>query len=565
MNIVFFKHNLMLAGFVLLGQTITAQATVEFDQDVTPEVIYGSGNANGSFTTDRNNGIEVGLRAKIPFVGTTNSNGDGTYSFTLLETDHDNNPGTDNRWNFDFTVNTDFDNSTSDNLDQYFYELGLDTDPSLGVDYTISDPINAVAAALYGHSVGDNSTGNGQGTEPGIFAYAGALGTNNVLQNSWAYEFSSTGVDPADYDPDIPGTYAVYFQVSDGNGIVARTDIQVLIGGAPAAVAPNAPAIPDLITDSGSVDSDDVTNVNTPTFDVQCTVDTHEVNLYSDQPVADSNIATHQCSTVGIEQVTANVVLADTTHNITYTETNVVGESPQSPSLAVLIDTAEPLDPVIDGIGNTFTTITGTAESNSSITITGTTCTNAPISADINGDWSCDLVAPLNEMVVVSATATDLAGNVSAQIDAVVQDVNDAPSFSVTCELDATDVTGLSNSVVFIPAYAFGFSVGPANEASQDYIMSIAAQLGGDPDGLILSASINPTGDLTLDIDTTKNSVATMELTMQDDGGVALGGIDTTVIAFNVHHYADLSMDPNFMSLDPNDILYKNTFDACRQ
>lgn len=42
-------------------------------------------------------GVELGLRAKIPCAGTLNSNGDGTYSHTLLETDHDNNPGTPNR------------------------------------------------------------------------------------------------------------------------------------------------------------------------------------------------------------------------------------------------------------------------------------------------------------------------------------------------------------------------------------------------------------------------------------------------------------------------------------
>ena len=56
---------------------------LEFDQAVTPEVIFGSGNVNGAFTTNRHDGVEVGLRAKQrhPPLNDFNSNGDGTYSF----------------------------------------------------------------------------------------------------------------------------------------------------------------------------------------------------------------------------------------------------------------------------------------------------------------------------------------------------------------------------------------------------------------------------------------------------------------------------------------------------
>ena len=58
-----------------------AFADIEFDQDVTPDVIFGTGNDNGAFTTDRRNGVEIGLRGKLRFNGvgqpenTFNSNG----------------------------------------------------------------------------------------------------------------------------------------------------------------------------------------------------------------------------------------------------------------------------------------------------------------------------------------------------------------------------------------------------------------------------------------------------------------------------------------------------------
>ena len=64
-----------------------AYAVVSFDQNVTSNAIFGSGNANGGFTVDRSNGVELGLRCKVRFnasnapENTFNSNDDGTYSF----------------------------------------------------------------------------------------------------------------------------------------------------------------------------------------------------------------------------------------------------------------------------------------------------------------------------------------------------------------------------------------------------------------------------------------------------------------------------------------------------
>lgn len=64
-----------------------AHAVISFDQNVTSNAIFGSGNANGGFTVDRSNGVELGLRSKVSFnasnasENTFNSNDDGTYSF----------------------------------------------------------------------------------------------------------------------------------------------------------------------------------------------------------------------------------------------------------------------------------------------------------------------------------------------------------------------------------------------------------------------------------------------------------------------------------------------------
>jgi hypothetical protein len=58
----------LLLAAAALGVAGPAQAqSLLFDQDVTPDVIFGSGNANGAFTIDQSNGIELGLRGKLRF------------------------------------------------------------------------------------------------------------------------------------------------------------------------------------------------------------------------------------------------------------------------------------------------------------------------------------------------------------------------------------------------------------------------------------------------------------------------------------------------------------------
>ena len=76
------------AAFLSIGAfSAPAHAVVSFDQNVSSNVIFGSGNANGGFTVDRRNGVELGLRSKVRFnalnapENTFNSNDDGSHSF----------------------------------------------------------------------------------------------------------------------------------------------------------------------------------------------------------------------------------------------------------------------------------------------------------------------------------------------------------------------------------------------------------------------------------------------------------------------------------------------------
>lgn len=119
-----------LAGLALLVCTSGHAMGLQFDQLVTPDVIFGDGNANGAFTVDRSNGVELGLRGKLRHDGSGlpqnvfNSNGDGTYSFDAGVAPGQSFPTA--VWSFEWSVNTDFDGTSGYMLDDLTYALGLD-------------------------------------------------------------------------------------------------------------------------------------------------------------------------------------------------------------------------------------------------------------------------------------------------------------------------------------------------------------------------------------------------------------------------------------------------------
>ena len=249
-----FKTKCTFAMGALLGLSVLYPASASsapiYDENVTPDVIFGSGNANGSFTVDRARGIEVGLRAKLRHnalgqpENTFNSNGDGTYSFNAGVAPTQSFPTAE--WSFEWSINTDYNGLTEFDLEDLVYELALDYDASAGTSFLTFDPINDVnpgcGSVAWDHALGDNSTGNGGGTTPGsgcnAAGYAAGLAANNVAQNSWKPHWFIAGFG---FDPTVDGTYDFYLAASLNDIEVARTAIQVIVGRGGAAAAVPAP------------------------------------------------------------------------------------------------------------------------------------------------------------------------------------------------------------------------------------------------------------------------------------------------------------------------------------
>ncbi|MFZ8198846.1 BapA/Bap/LapF family large adhesin [Alteromonas portus] len=135
--------------------------------------------------------------------------------------------------------------------------------------------------------------------------------------------------------------------------------------------------------------------------------------------------------------------LAEGSYTATVTATDADGNTGTN-SGTVVIDTTAPAAPTVDA-GN-GTEITGTAEAGATVNVDvdGDGTPDFTVIADGDGNWSVTPTTPLADGVVVTATAVDEAGNVSAPasdtVDAVapVVAINDLTTNDATPELTGT-------------------------------------------------------------------------------------------------------------------------------
>ncbi len=153
-----------------------ASAGVVYNTDLAaPGVYYGTGNANGNFVVDTENGVEIGLRAHLAFVGNITPTGNNLYQAPagLYNPTHA-------FWNFDFSVNS--------GTQSLAGTTSLITIKDLGTGTVISsfDP----------SLIPDNAhppSGNGyQNSENPLFGFLGPS-YNAFANDTYQFDFSLTG------------------------------------------------------------------------------------------------------------------------------------------------------------------------------------------------------------------------------------------------------------------------------------------------------------------------------------------------------------------------------------
>lgn len=155
----------------------------------------------------------------------------------------------------------------------------------------------------------------------------------------------------------------------------------------------------------------------------------------------------------GTWSVTPDGPLPDGTHTITVVETDAAGnQSAASEPIIFTVDTTPPLAPGDLVVSNDGGTITGTAEPGSTVTIReGDAILGTPV-ADSEGNFSLTLTPPKLNGEILTADATDAAGNTGLATSAAAPDVTPPEAPVIVSVIDdvlnttgPVDQNGLTN------------------------------------------------------------------------------------------------------------------------
>jgi len=204
-------------------------------------------------------------------------------------------------------------------------------------------------------------------------------------------------------------------------------------------VAPSAPfTAPDLTaaSDTGNA-TDNITRDTTPSLAVAAPASGETVKLYVNGVAVAASYANGE--------ITPNAALSDGVKTMTYCYVDAAGnEGPQSPALAVTIDTTAATMPTANPSGGRL--FTGTSEPGSTVTLSwndGVAHTNT-VTTDANGNWRYPDTGLLGTGVpngtVITVTATDVAGNPAQHFGSVV--INLLPPTLDSVLDDAGRITG---------------------------------------------------------------------------------------------------------------------------
>ncbi|MGX9221460.1 Ig-like domain-containing protein [Massilia varians] len=188
------------------------------------------------------------------------------------------------------------------------------------------------------------------------------------------------------------------------------------------AAAPAAPAL--LAASDSGVAGDRITRVNTPVVAGSAEA-LSQVTLYDTD--GQTVLGTTQADADGKWSITASV-LADGVHELSVRQVDTAGNvSEASPALSLTIDTAAPAAPGVprltaasdsgmpgDGITNLRPVLQGSALANALVTVYDGQTALGTAYADAQGNWSLEVAGLRLGAHAISATQTDVAGNVSA-------------------------------------------------------------------------------------------------------------------------------------------------------
>ena len=133
----------------------------------------------------------------------------------------------------------------------------------------------------------------------------------------------------------------------------------------------------------------------------------------------------------------------------------------------------------------------------------------------------------------------------TATVSITVDPVNDAPDYTKISPPVVNEDAGPQSTGACV-----GFDPGPANEAGQSVLGYAVSNL-SNPGLFAVAPSINTSGLLTYTPADDANGTCTLDVTVQDDGGTANGGVDTSPSQQFVIDVQPVNDAPTFTAVDP--------------
>ncbi|MGU0041727.1 Ig-like domain-containing protein, partial [Citrobacter freundii complex sp. 2025EL-00176] len=534
-------------------QTFSYEYTIDTVAPISPDIeldkytVSKSGDiltndSTPAFTGTAEAGSTVTIYIDGKACGTVTANRDGIWSFTmpsdLAEGSH-----TAVAYATDLAGNT-----SASSADCTFI---VDTSTTSPVATLLADDDTGVSQTDWITRQNDNLTIDGTAEKYAtitVMIDGKAVGTTLADANgNWQFEYDPN---PALSD----GDYTLTFQAQDEVGNTSSSSYELVID--TVTVTPSLKLDPG--SDTGSSNDDGITKETQPlltgTAEANAMIEIFIDGTLIGQVVSDKN-------GVWNYRIPEEANLADGEHTVVVRATDVAGNSANSTTLDIVVDSTIETPTIhldsdsgisdADRITNSASPVfSGSAEAYSSITIYQDGKAIAKVSADANGNWSYSFTGSqaLNDgSYIFYITATDVAGNsatsekiqvtIDTQVSIPTVDLADAsdsgssatdnitndttPTFTLgNIDADVTEVQVIINGTSYPATLADGkWSFTAPQLADGDYTVTV--QVTDDAGNTAMSTELNVTVDTT---------VAAPVITLSDDTGTA-GDNQTNVAA----------------------------------
>ncbi|MGU9933606.1 BapA/Bap/LapF family large adhesin [Enterobacter asburiae] len=420
-------HSITVTETDAAGNLSTASEPVIFTVDTTPPSAPGNlvvSNDGGTISGIAEAGSTVTIREGDITLGTVVADSQGNFSLTL----------TPPKVNGEILTAdaTDAAGNTGPTASAASPDI---TSPQMPVIVSVIDDVQATTGPVGQNGLTNDTTPTLTGTaEPGSTVTIRLDGTDigTVLTDSngqWSYTPTTPLVEGAH-------TFTAVATDTAGNTSLPSEGFTLTVDITPPPAATIATVTDDVGGVQGPLSSGDTTDDTKPLLQGTAPADA-VITVYDGATL----LGTATLDGSGGWNFTPTTPLTDGLHSLTVHATDAAGNTSISSPFALVVDTTPPLAPGNLVVSNDGGTISGIAEAGSTVTIREGNVILGTAVADSQGNFSLTLTPPKINSEILTADATDTAGNTSPTTSAAAPDITPPQTPVIVSVIDDVQAT----------------------------------------------------------------------------------------------------------------------------